>query len=56
MTIVELTDGSILTTTWLPNSLPQSGDILTVEGIYKRRTFWQWLFRRPKKPQTFTVV
>ena len=55
MISVELDDGAILTANWAQGTMPQSGDILTIEGLYKRRTFWQWLFRRPKQPQTFKV-
>jgi len=32
------------------------GDVFTVADSYKRRTFWQWLFRAPKHLHQFTVT
>lgn len=31
-------------------------DTLTIEGRYKRRTFGQWVRRRPRERQVFTVI
>lgn len=25
------------------------GERFTIAGVYERRTFWQWLFRRPRQ-------
>jgi hypothetical protein len=35
--------------------IPVSATI-TVEGRYRRRTFWEWLTRKPRQLQPFTVV
>lgn len=32
----------------------RQGDIITIAGVYKRRTFWQWLFHRPAALQQYT--
>jgi hypothetical protein len=37
------------------NSLVQPGDIVQIAGVYKRRTFWQWLTRRSKQLQSFKI-
>jgi hypothetical protein len=29
------------------------GDRVIIEGVYKRRTFWQWLTRRPRENVAF---
>lgn len=34
----------------------KTGDSLTIAGTFKRRTFWQWLTRKPRELLTFTVV
>jgi len=31
------------------------GDELTFEGVYERRTFWQWLRRAPRKLKIFRI-
>ena len=28
---------------------------LVKDGVYERRTFWQWLFRRPRRLKLFKV-
>lgn len=32
------------------------GDTFTVAGLYERRTFWQWLKRKPKKLQVWKAT
>jgi hypothetical protein len=32
------------------------GDIFTVANCYKRRSFWEWLTRKPKVLQRFVVT
>lgn len=32
------------------------GETFTIDGIYKRRTFWEWLKRKPKKLQKLKVI
>lgn len=34
----------------------QPGETFTVQGIYARRTFWQWLTRAPRQLQVYTVT
>lgn len=31
----------------------QIGDVLNIEGVYTRRTFWEWLTRTPRKLRSF---
>lgn len=33
----------------------KTGETLSIAGNYKRRTFWQWLTRRPRELKTFIV-
>lgn len=33
----------------------ESGVIVTIEGVYRRRTFLEWLFRKPRELQKHTV-
>lgn len=37
------------------NNTVNVGDILTMDGQYKRRTFWQWLRNEPRELQRFVV-
>lgn len=32
------------------------GDTYTIAGVYRRRTFWQWLTRQPRTLQVFHVT
>lgn len=32
------------------------GDVVTFDGIYRRRTFWQWLTRQPREIQPYTIT
>lgn len=32
------------------------GDVITLPGQYKRRTFWQWLKREPRQIQQFVIT
>jgi hypothetical protein len=32
------------------------GEHFTIEGVYKRRTFWQWLRREAPVLQEFIVI
>jgi hypothetical protein len=32
------------------------GDTFTFQGLYRRRTLWQWLVRRPKELQVYLVT
>lgn len=34
----------------------QKGDMFTIQGRYRRRTLLQWLLRRPKQLQQYTVT
>lgn len=34
----------------------QTGDIVSFEGVYRRRTLWQWLLRRPRRLKNFIVT
>lgn len=34
----------------------KKGDIFTISGQHKRRTFWEWLARKPKELQRFVVT
>lgn len=34
----------------------QVGDIVTFDGSFKRRTFWQWLTRKPRELQRFVIT
>lgn len=34
----------------------KDGDIVTFAGKYKRRTFWEWLTRKPRQLQRFRFV
>jgi len=31
------------------------GDIITVAGLYKKRTFWEWITRKPKELRQFVI-
>lgn len=33
----------------------QPGDIVSIAGVYRRRTLWQWLTRQPRVLQQFIV-
>jgi hypothetical protein len=39
----------------LTNSHAQPGDVVQIEGVFKRRTLWQWLTRRPTQLAHFIV-
>ena len=43
-------------THWTPQTLLKIGDTCTFAGQYQRRTLWQWLTRKPRKPKVFEVV
>jgi hypothetical protein len=32
------------------------GDVITFEGVYRRRTFWQWMTRAPRQILTYRVT
>lgn len=32
------------------------GDRITMAGVFKRRTFWQWLTRKPREFQTHIIT
>lgn len=34
----------------------RKGDRFTIAGQYRRRTFWQWLLRRPRELQQWVVT
>jgi hypothetical protein len=34
----------------------KQGDSMTIQNGYKRRTFWQWLTRKPRELQVFRVT
>lgn len=34
----------------------QPSDIVTIAGVYRARTFWQWMMRKPKPLQQFTII
>lgn len=34
----------------------KEGDLFTIPGYYKRRTFWQWITRKPKELRMFRVI
>lgn len=34
----------------------RKGDRFTIAGTYRRRTFWQWLLRRPRELQQWVVT
>ena len=38
-----------------PPGVVRTGDTITIAGVFKRRTWWQRLLRRPKALQQFTV-
>ena len=37
------------------NNTMKIGDKFIVSGMYKRRSFWQWIRNEPKKLQQFVV-
>ncbi len=37
-------------------SFLKPGDFFTVAGCYKKRTFWEWLTRKPRELTVFTVT
>jgi hypothetical protein len=43
------------TLTIIGDSPLQSGDIVEIAGVYRSRTFWEWLTRQLKQLQQFTV-
>jgi hypothetical protein len=43
------------TLTIIGDSPLQSGDIISIAGVYRSRTFWQWLINKPKHLQQFMV-
>jgi hypothetical protein len=34
----------------------QKGDIITIATKYKKRSFWEWLSRKPKTLQRFVIT
>lgn len=38
------------------NIMPRVGDMFTIAGKYKPRTFWQWLTRKPKELRLYRVM
>ena len=34
----------------------KKGDTFTIQGAYRRRSFWQWVARQPRQLQVFQVV
>lgn len=32
------------------------GDTYTIEGVYRRRTLWQWITRQPRVLQVYTIT
>ncbi len=33
----------------------KNGDKMTMEGVYKHRTFWEWVTRKPRVLAQFTI-
>ena len=38
----------------VPDSL-SPGDLVTLDGMYKRRTFWQWVCRQPRVLRQYQI-
>lgn len=50
----EMTDSQIKN--WVTSVTYKDGDLITMKGCYKRRTFWQWLMNNPKELQKFRII
>lgn len=41
---------------WTDSTDYKIGDTVTAEGLYHRRTFWQWLTGKPRQLVTFEAI
>jgi hypothetical protein len=41
--------------TWTNISGLAVGDTFTINGFYKKRSFWEWLTKKPKRLQNYVV-
>ncbi len=41
---------------WTPSVPMNTGDVFTVQGRYKRRSFWQWFRNEPRELQQYKIV
>ena len=32
------------------------GEVITIQGVYRKRAFWEWLVRKPRELQEFVIA